>query len=118
MSVVGLLAMAIIGYAGGVSAGDPCVDCHTTISPGQVKDWQVSKHSGNDVTCSTCHGDKHMKAEDAALAQMPDEKVCAECHEEQFNQFASGKHNYGWTSLNAIPATHLAPDELIEGGRG
>lgn len=28
------------------------------------------------------------------------------------------KHNYGWTSLNAIPATHLAPDELMEGGRG
>ena len=41
-----------------------------------------------------------------------------ECHEEQYNSFAMGKHNFGWTSLNAIPATHMAPDELIEGGRG
>jgi predicted CXXCH cytochrome family protein len=83
-----------------------------------VKDWQVSKHASSDVGCAACHGDKHTTAENAALAQMPDEKLCATCHEEQFAQFGKGKHNFGWTSLNAIPATHMAPDELIEGGRG
>jgi hydroxylamine dehydrogenase len=112
------VAMTIFGYLGTVSAGDPCIDCHSTRSPGQVQDWQVSMHSKNDVTCSSCHGEEHKTADDYKLAQLPDENVCAECHEEQFNQFASGKHNYGWTSLNAIPATHFAPDELIEGGRG
>jgi hypothetical protein len=44
--------------------------------------------------------------------------VCAECHEEQFNQFAKGKHNFGWTAMNALPVTHVEPDELMEGGRG
>ncbi len=99
-------------------ANDACIDCHSKVSPGQVQDWKVSKHSGNGVTCSTCHGTDHQSAEDSKKAKLPDEHVCAECHEKQFDEFAAGKHNFGWTSLNAIPATHYAPDELIEGGRG
>ncbi len=97
---------------------DNCIDCHTKISPGQVQDWKSSKHSAEDISCVNCHGDAHSTAEDYKKAQLPDEAVCAECHEEQFDSFAKGKHNYGWTSLNAIPATHWAPDELMEGGRG
>ena len=72
-----------------------CITCHRDISPGQVADWEASKHSQEDVTCSTCHGEKHKKVEDANLAELPDESLCAECHEEQFNQFAKGKHNLG-----------------------
>ena len=101
-----------------VAIGDDCIDCHKKISPGQVQDWSVSMHAANDVTCSTCHGEGHSTAEDYLKAELPDETVCAQCHEEQFDQFSRGKHNFGWTSLNAIPATHMAPDELIEGGRG
>ncbi|MEA3467323.1 MAG: multiheme c-type cytochrome [Thermodesulfobacteriota bacterium] len=97
---------------------DNCIDCHTKISPGQVQDWKSSKHSAEDISCVDCHGDKHSSAEDYKNAQLPDENVCAQCHEEQFDSFAKGKHNYGWSSLNAIPATHWAPDELMEGGRG
>ena len=97
---------------------DDCIDCHTKISPGQVLDWKVSKHAEEDVSCVDCHGDKHSTAEDYKNATLPDEHVCAECHQDQFDSFAKGKHNFGWTSLNALPATHYAPDELIEGGRG
>ncbi len=110
--------LTLFSFAGSATAEENCITCHRQLSPGQVQDWEVSMHSQNDVTCSTCHGDKHDKAENAKLAQLPDEKVCAECHEEQFNQFSKGKHNYGWTSMNAIPATHIAPDELMEGGGG
>ncbi len=110
-------AATVLLCAGGAQA-DSCIDCHTKISPGQVQDWKVSKHSAEDVGCVDCHGDKHSTAEDYKNAQLPDEHVCAECHQEQFDSFAKGKHNFGWTSLNAIPATHAAPDELIEGGRG
>ncbi len=99
-------------------AGDPCIDCHKEISPGQVRDWESSMHSDEDVTCSDCHGEEHTNKDDYLKAVLPTEQVCAECHEEQFEQFSHGKHNFGWTSLNAIPATHMAPDELIEGGRG
>ena len=101
------------------AANDVCIDCHTKVSPGMVQDYKVSMHAeSGEVTCSTCHGEEHISAEDYKKAKLPDEHLCAECHEEQFNEFKSGKHNFGWTSLNAIPATHMAPDELIEGGRG
>jgi hypothetical protein len=40
------------------------------------------------------------------------------CHKQQFEQFSKGKHNFGWTSMNAMPVTHVEPDELMEGGRG
>lgn len=114
-----LAGTALMLLLGGVAlAKDVCIDCHSKTSPGQVQDWKISKHSGVGVTCSTCHGEVHKNAEDYKNAVLPDEKVCAQCHEEQFTSFSHGKHNYGWTVLNAIPATHFAPDELIEGGRG
>ncbi|MBW2185201.1 MAG: cytochrome C [Deltaproteobacteria bacterium] len=118
--IYGALSCALLCWlmAGSALAGDLCVECHTKVSPGQVQDWQSSKHSGEDVTCSTCHGEGHQNADDVQNAQLPDEALCAECHEEQFTSFSHGKHNFGWTSLNAIPGTHYAPDELIEGGRG
>jgi hypothetical protein len=97
---------------------EKCITCHRNVSPGMVADWEASTHSGEDVTCSTCHGDKHKNAKDARLAVLPDETVCAECHQDQFDQFVKGKHQFGWTSMNALPITHLEPDELMEGGRG
>ncbi len=104
--------------AGLAFAEENCITCHKKISPGQVKDWSISKHAENDVTCSVCHGTAHQSAKDAAKAQLPDEHVCAQCHEEQFNQFVRGKHNLGWKAMNALPVTHLEPDELMEGGKG
>ena len=117
-ALLSAVVLPAVMLAAGAWAGESCIECHTKISPGQVQDWRVSKHAENDVTCSTCHGDRHSSAEDYKLARLPDETVCGECHETQFEQFARGKHNFGWTAMNAIPATHFAPDELIEGGRG
>jgi hydroxylamine dehydrogenase len=97
---------------------ESCITCHKNVSTGQVKDWQASKHSKHDVTCSVCHGDKHTKASDVDRAILPDEHLCAQCHEKQFNQFVKGKHNFGWTAMNALPIAHVEPDELIGGGRG
>ncbi len=110
-----MLALLMSGVA---YAKDACVECHSKISPGQVKDWQVSRHAEEGVSCDSCHGDAHSSKEDYKKAVMPAEQVCQQCHEEQFEQFSHGKHNFGWTSLNAIPATHIAPDELMEGGGG
>jgi len=98
--------------------GESCIKCHKKVTPLLVKDWEASKHSSNDVTCSFCHGSSHNKKENVALAKMPIESTCAECHEDQFDQFAKGKHNMGWTSMNALPVTHMEPDELMEGGKG
>jgi hypothetical protein len=112
------IAILMLLCVGTAIASSTCLECHTTISPGQVNDWKVSMHAENDVTCSVCHGEDHQTAEDYKKAMLPDESVCADCHQDQFDSFSAGKHNFGWTVLNAIPATHFAPDELIEGGRG
>jgi len=118
INLLGCSVAMICFAAPALASEEACITCHKTISPGQVADWESSQHSKEEVTCSVCHGDAHQGAKDAKLAQLPDEHVCAECHEEQFNQFAKGKHNFGWTSLNALPVTHVEPDELMEGGRG
>ncbi|MEA3417432.1 MAG: multiheme c-type cytochrome [Thermodesulfobacteriota bacterium] len=114
-SLVTLLFMAGIASA---KEGKVCIGCHKAVTPLLVKDWQSSKHSNNEVACDVCHGSEHKSKKTSRLARMPDESTCAECHEEQFNQFTKGKHNFGWTSLNALPVTHMEPDELMEGGKG
>ena len=119
--IIGIIvagAAMMLLLQGSAMASDACIDCHTKVSPGMVKDYSVSAHAENDVGCATCHGEEHKSAEDYTKAMMPDEARCAECHQDQFDQFTHGKHNFGWKSLNALPATHTAPDELIEGGRG
>ncbi|OCC16122.1 Multiheme cytochrome c [Dissulfuribacter thermophilus] len=113
-----VLLFSAVVFLGNVYAEENCITCHKKISPGQVKDWSVSKHAENDITCSVCHGDEHKSKADVNKVILPDEHKCAECHEEQFNQFRRGKHQFGWTSLNALPITHVEPDELMEGGRG
>ncbi|MBN2332228.1 MAG: cytochrome C [Deltaproteobacteria bacterium] len=118
LTVAAALGLVLILSSPVMAAEEICIACHEKVSPGQVADWRTSRHAGEDVTCSTCHGDKHQNADDGHLAQLPSEQVCAECHEEQFGQFSHGKHNFGWTSLNAMPITHVEPDELMEGGRG
>jgi hydroxylamine dehydrogenase len=112
-------SMFVFCFAGmAIGAEEACITCHRTISPGQVADWDSSRHSAEDVTCSVCHGEEHTDAQDFREAILPDEHVCAQCHEEQFSSFVRGKHNFGWSTLNALPVTHVEPDELMEGGRG
>lgn len=119
MVAVALLFTAVNGF--GEEALEKelnCVTCHRKATAGHVADWESSTHAEMGVDCAVCHGEAHQTEKDAALAAMPDESVCGECHADQFEQFQKGKHNHGWKSLNAINVTHLEPDELMEGGRG
>jgi len=95
-----------------------CVECHTKTTPGIVTDWKASLHSTSDVTCDICHGDKHKTADDVAQAKIPTPETCAECHEEQVEQFKSGKHALAWAAMKAMPTTHWHPSELMEGMKG
>ena len=116
---VGLLCMCmLLSYGMAWAEEETCIVCHAKTTPGQVADWRVSAHAENDITCSACHGESHVSETDVDKAVFPDEHVCRECHAEQFEQFSHGKHNFGWSSLNALPITHVEPDELMEGGRG
>ena len=119
MKIISVTIFAVLLTCGlAFAEDDACVTCHGKITPGQVADWRVSAHADNGISCADCHGETHTTAADVAKAAFPDEHVCAECHEDQFTQFTKGKHNFGWSSLNAMPITHVEPDELMEGGRG
>ena len=115
--VLGVLAFT---GADGMAAEDEinCIKCHRRVTPGHVTDWETSTHAEMGIDCSVCHGSEHQSAKNKDLAVMPDESVCGDCHSDQFEQFQEGKHNHGWKSVNAMPVTHLEPDELMEGGRG
>jgi uncharacterized CHY-type Zn-finger protein len=55
-------SIAMLCFTGlAFSAEKACITCHKDISPGQVADWQSSKHSKEDVTCSVCHGEGHKR---------------------------------------------------------
>jgi hypothetical protein len=97
---------------------EQCVICHTKLQPNIVTDWKLSKHSENDVSCSTCHGDGHQSANDVAYVQIPTPETCAQCHDTQVEQFGKGKHALAWAAMKAMPTFHNQPGALIDGMKG
>ncbi len=110
----------LILTAAAVSVGQAvdCISCHQTETPGIVKDWQLSKHSKNNVDCSVCHGELHVSAADVNKVMIPLPETCADCHEQQVTQFKKGKHALAWTAMYAMPTIHWQPMEMIEGIKG
>lgn len=95
-----------------------CVECHKKVTPNIVSDWQVSKHSQNEVSCSVCHGKEHKDPFDFANVQIPTPETCADCHEERVKQFKKGKHAAAWAAMKAMPTAHWQPMALMEGMKG
>ncbi len=106
-------------WAGGSAwAGDACLECHRKKTPNIVKDWQLSRHQTEGVTCSDCHGTGHKDETDAKAAGIPTPDVCADCHSEQVEQFKRGKHALAWAAMKAMPTFHWQPIALTEGMKG
>lgn len=106
------IALCVGAYA------QQCIDCHKKVTPNIVSDWQISKHSQNEVNCSVCHGELHKDQDDADKVQIPTPETCADCHDERVEQFKAGKHAAAWAALKAMPTTHWQPMALIEGMKG
>jgi len=115
MLAIGLLTL-FVGTAWADS--NNCVKCHTKVTPGVVTDWKLSKHSKNDVSCDTCHGDKHHTMKDYDKADIPTPDTCAQCHEEEVNQFKKGKHAKAWLVMKAMPTIGHQPHPMIDGQKG
>ncbi len=95
-----------------------CIECHKKLTPGIVKDWELSKHSKNDVECSTCHGEDHITNKDTVYAMIPTPEVCGNCHEERVEEFKKGKHALAWAAMKAMPTAHMQAMALTEGMKG
>ena len=112
------LLLAINLATPAAAKADSCVECHSKVSPNIVADWKLSKHSGNDVGCATCHGKDHNKQDDAAKAGIPTPDTCNQCHPDQVGQFKNGKHAMAWAAMNAMPTIHAQPIAMTEGMKG
>ncbi len=115
---ISLILMLLFGVSLLFAEQENCVTCHKDVTPGIVTDWQISKHAENEVTCSTCHGDRHTSAKDVAYVNIPTPETCANCHEDQVNQFKKGKHAFAWAAMKAMPTIHNQPMALTEGMKG
>jgi len=98
--------------------GKLCIDCHRSVTPRIVADWELSRHSRQGVDCATCHGDGHKGADDAANVATITAETCATCHETQYQQFTRGKHSMAWRSMKAMPTIHWRPIEMTVGMEG
>jgi len=77
---------------------ETCEGCHRLSSPALYQQWAESKHQESDVGCSDCHtADEKdpdaFKHEGAWIATIVSPADCAECHEEEAEQFASSRHS-------------------------
>ncbi|MDW7773591.1 MAG: multiheme c-type cytochrome [Desulfobulbaceae bacterium] len=115
-----LAAAAVLLMLPGSVAGEEskCMACHKEITPGIVKDFLSGAMGESGMDCSDCHGAEHMSAEDTAKVQLPTEKTCQKCHEEQTGQYLDGKHALGWVALEAMPETQFQPHAYIQGMKG
>jgi hypothetical protein len=100
------------------AAAPDCVGCHSKETPTVVSDWKLSKHSGANVSCDTCHGADHTNASDVEKVALPTPETCAQCHDAQVAQYKKGKHALAWVAMNAMPTIHYQPMALIEGQKG
>ncbi len=118
MTCKSLITVALMVILAVPAAANTCVECHKTVTPGIVGDWELSKHFENEIGCADCHGEGHTTADDVANVSLPTPATCNECHDEQVEQFSRGKHAFAWAALKAMPTTHALPTTLIDGMRG
>ncbi len=109
------IVMGVVLMAGFLWAKEEstCIECHKKVTPGIVQQFLDGKMGQSDeVDCSTCHGDKHQKMDDANLAEIPTPETCADCHEEKVEQFKAGKHAYAWIAMKAMPMVTHQPIQI------
>ncbi len=118
-----LWTLALLAVAVGISpvaglAQATCVDCHKSITPNIVTDWEISKHGQAGMDCAVCHGSKHDSPSNVADVQIPSPDTCAACHATRVEQYKAGKHALAWAAMKAMPTMHWQPATLTEGMKG
>jgi len=96
-----------------------CMACHKkeNIAMGAIRQWQKSKHAEVGVECQDCHGTEKTEwdaffcpGSDVAVAKHPTPKDCAQCHEQEVEEFANSKHAHQfWILKNADRAVFEFP---------
>lgn len=86
-----------------------CLECHRVATPKAVKQWEASRHSQRDVSCTVCHGEGHLSEEDVHLAEPVTPDRCIQCHTTQVTPFEKGRHARAWDVAQAVESGHGRP---------
>ena len=101
------------------SAESACVKCHRKVTPNIVKDFlSGAMGKSGEVDCADCHGSAHKSKVDVDKVELPTEKTCQKCHEEQHDQYMAGKHSAAWIAMSAMPTNAIQPHPYIQGLKG
>ncbi len=78
-------------------AAGKCMTCHKEKSPGIYKQWYMSNHAKNNVTCLSCHaaekGDKDAFTHEGVLiATLVTPKDCGSCHAKEAMEVGKSHH--------------------------
>ena len=89
-----------------------CLECHSTETPGIVAGWDQSEHAEVAVSCLDCHTvdpDSPMALKDVeghedlnvSVSMLVPPAVCAECHENEVEQFHASGHERAYLQIAA-----------------
>ncbi len=85
-------------------ATEQCINCHKSITPGIVADYQRSVMAEKGVGCLDCHGELPGHEDPSVVTHygnritpVPSPKYCERCHAQQVQEFMNSKH--AWTAL-------------------
>jgi len=76
---------------------EACVTCHRQENRALVMEWEVSRHAEFGIGCIDCHGAEEgdidgWKHEGALVSVLVTPKDCAQCHHDEYEEFAGSHH--------------------------
>lgn len=97
-----------------------CIDCHEKNKIATVvnEQWKQSKHALNGIGCMACHEAQESdpdrwKHENFLITHIPSPKDCANCHEQEVNEFENSHHA---KAAQFIGSLDNILGEIVEGG--
>lgn len=116
--IIAIITVMLL-LVGQASATDECIACHETLTPGIVADYQNSKMTAAGIRCLDCHvgteGDPAIREHNGfEITPLVTPKKCAECHEEELQQFKDSLHDEA--GLFSLSAYATVGDVSVEDG--
>ncbi|UCD37053.1 MAG: hydroxylamine oxidase [Fidelibacterota bacterium] len=105
-----LILLSLALWPGLVSSQSPvseetteCVDCHISVTPGIVKDWQTSRHAGTTLASALKKSrlERRVSAESIPLEYRDHTVGCYECHSQNGADHTDNFEHFGY-DINVI----------------
>ncbi|MGD2079720.1 MAG: multiheme c-type cytochrome, partial [Nitrospirota bacterium] len=115
-----VLALAVL-FAATAWAGagkDKCVSCHEGVTPGVVKQWHDSAHSGSGVLCFSCHEAEETDPSGRdhngyRITPVVTPKHCQGCHPREVEEFRDSMHDEA--GLFSLSSYAVVGEEVTRG---